>query len=157
MKWKGLLSAGAGESGSTLVEFAVAAPLLLFFLLSIVDFGRAFYDYDLVANDARLGTRYAMVRGSTCTYVGCPASQSSIQDYVRSVTTGIDPNAVTVTAKYVTNPDDSRCSATAYPTGTTAEGPACIVKVTVSYPFSFAVVPFAGTTITSSAQLIITQ
>jgi Flp pilus assembly protein TadG len=47
------------ERGQSLVEFALALPVLLLLLLGLVDFGRAFYYTSTIANAARAGAEYA--------------------------------------------------------------------------------------------------
>ena len=51
------------ERGSTLVEFALVLIVLMVMMFGIIDFARALYTYHFVANVAREGTRYAIVRG----------------------------------------------------------------------------------------------
>lgn len=46
------------ERGQSLVEFAIAAFVLLLLLAGIVDLGRGFYSYVVITNAAREGTRY---------------------------------------------------------------------------------------------------
>jgi Flp pilus assembly protein TadG len=46
------------EQGSSLVEVALALPMLLLLLLGVVDFGRAFYLGNEVAGAARAGAVY---------------------------------------------------------------------------------------------------
>jgi len=54
------------EAGQSLVEFAITVPLLLFLLLGIVDFGRAWNVYQVLTDAGREGTRLAVVdNGST--------------------------------------------------------------------------------------------
>src|SRR5712691_5470374 len=49
----------AEQGGQSLVEFALALPLLLLILLGLADFGRAFYYTTAIANAARAGAEYA--------------------------------------------------------------------------------------------------
>ena len=46
------------ESGQSLVEFAIGVSLLLLILAGVVDLGRGFYSYVVIANAAREGARY---------------------------------------------------------------------------------------------------
>jgi Flp pilus assembly protein TadG len=91
--------------GSCVVEFAAAFTMLFAFLFGIMDLSRALYSYHFVANVAREGTRYAMVRGSSCiSYTTlCPASASDIPMYLKNVAAGINPQAVTVTTTWTPN------------------------------------------------------
>jgi Flp pilus assembly protein TadG len=47
------------QGGQSLVEFALALPLLLVVLLGLADFGRAFYYTTAIANAARAGAEFA--------------------------------------------------------------------------------------------------
>jgi Flp pilus assembly protein TadG len=138
-----------GERGSALVEFAVAATATLTLTLGIIDCGRALYTYHLVSNGARLATRYAIVRGSNCSVAGCPATSTSIQTYVRSVSPGISQSQLTVVTSYPTV--GSAC------TGSATAG--CPVRIQVSYPFKFIVslLPSFTMNMTSASQMVISQ
>ena len=136
------------ERGSALVEFALCGVLGSFLMFGIIDFGRAIFTDNLVANAARLGTRYAIVHGSACQLSGCPATQTQIQNYVRSTSSGVDTSQLTVTAAWAAGP---YCYTAPY------QGAGCIVTVTVSYPFKF-VLPFVkSVTMSSSSQFAISQ
>ena len=47
------------QGGQSLVEFALALPVLLLILLGLADFGRAFYYTTAIASAARVGAEYA--------------------------------------------------------------------------------------------------
>jgi|SRR5579862_2602017 len=95
-----LLRLRKDEAGSTAIEFAIVATTLLIIIFGIVDIGRALYAYDWVADAARQGTRFAIVRGQTCSGLssGCPAQASDVNAYVAGLTLGIDSGQVTVTS-----------------------------------------------------------
>jgi Flp pilus assembly protein TadG len=139
-----------GERGNALVEFALVSTATLTLMLGIIDFGRALYTYHLVANAARSGTRYAMVRGSSCTVAGCPATTDTIQTYVRGLAPGIDPNSLAVTTTWSSG---AGCSDPAN------QGPGCIVDVQASYPFRFIIplLPSFTMTMSSTSQMVISQ
>ncbi len=70
----GAAGVSRGESGQTLVEFAVVLPLVLLLLLGIMDFGKAF-NYWITENQvAAEGARRAAVNRGAAT----------LHDYVRS-------------------------------------------------------------------------
>src|SRR5512143_2855550 len=48
----------AGQSGQSLVEFALLFPLLLLILLGAIDLGRAFNAYFTITNASREGARW---------------------------------------------------------------------------------------------------
>ena len=53
------------RGGQTLVEFALILPILLLLLVGVVDFGRAIYANNAMANAARQGGRTAIVNQTT--------------------------------------------------------------------------------------------
>lgn len=144
-----------GERGSSTVEFAVAAMALLLFVFGILEFGRALYTYHTVANLARLGTRWAIVRGSGCSVLdSCNAGQTEVQAYVRTQAFALmNTSNITVTANWPGTP-----SATC-PSGTTkARG--CLVSVNVTYPFDFwipLIGPAQAFNLSSTSQMIISN
>lgn len=124
------------ERGSTLVEFALVLIVLLLMMFGIMDFARALYTYHFVANVAREGTRYAIVRGANCNAAlsGCQAEASgSVPPYIRGLSTGIgiDPSLISVTATWPGAPANSStdCSIN--------DQAGCLVQVQVTYPFKF--------------------
>ena len=140
-----------GERGSTLAEFALALTASITMIVGIVDFGRCLYTNHFVSNAARLATRYASVRGSSCTAAGCPATAASIQTYVRGLAPELNQNSITVTTQWNTAPG---CGDVAH------KGAGCYVQVSVSYPFKFAGVPLLPSftmTMQSTSTMIISQ
>jgi Flp pilus assembly protein TadG len=141
-----------------MVEFAIATAALLLVIFGIVEFARFMYTYHAVANAARIGSRWAMVRGtqSCSTPTGkalatCPATEAEIQAYVQSVVPMDDSAALTVTANWTTG---RGCSSS-----TDLHMPGCVVQVTASNPFGFAV-PFVSNnilTVSSTSQMVISQ
>lgn len=76
------------QRGQTLIEFALVAPLVLLFLLAVVDFGIAI-DRRLVLDHAvREGARYAAVGGDVLA-TSTPASVSDIQGRTAAHAQGI--------------------------------------------------------------------
>jgi Flp pilus assembly protein TadG len=55
---------------ASLVEFAFVAPIVLLFLMGILEYGRFLFTLQLVNNAAREGARYAVVNTTTDTTVG---------------------------------------------------------------------------------------
>jgi Flp pilus assembly protein TadG len=151
-----------GELGASLVEFALSAMVLLTFLFGIMAMCTALYSYHFVAEAAREGARYAIVRGSSCATYGtftsnCPlsttASPSPIQTYLRSLNfPGINMNNLTATAAWSAYPTGGTCTPLA-----TCNNPGNQVQVTVSYqyPLKIPFVPSRTLTMTSRAQMVI--
>lgn len=132
-------------------EFALAATALLLFVFGILEFGRGFYAYHTVSNAARLGSRWAIVRGASCSAPldHCQATSSDIQTYVRSqIFAVMNPSAVNVTASWPGN--GGSCAA-----GSKARG--CPVSVTVTYNFGFVIplVHSGSIPLSSTSQMII--
>jgi Flp pilus assembly protein TadG len=138
------IAASKRERGSALVEFAAVFTVLFMFLFTSMDLSRAFYSYHFVADAAREGTRYAMVRGSTCTSwtTACPAAASDIQTYLKGVPAGINPQSLTVTTTWT--PDNK---------------PGSVVQVQVQYSFKpiFPLIPKTALVMTSTSQMVISQ
>lgn len=134
-------------------ETALVMGIVLALLFGIIDFGRTMYTYAFVAQLARQGARWAIVRGSQCTLLDhCNAVSNDIQTYVRSLSYGAtDPNSITATATW--------SAASCPPNSLTSNAPGCTVSVNVRYPFKF-VAPFvslATLNMSSSSQMVISQ
>ena len=146
------------DSGSALVEFAFCSVILLTLTFGILASCMALYSYHFISHAAREGTRYAIVRGSSCSTNGnftsdCPvASSAAIQTYLRSLALpGIPSSYLTSTTTW--SVDGTHWSST--PTNYNAPGD--IVKVTVNYSLPVSV-PFVSSrtlSMSSTAQMII--
>lgn len=147
------------EAGGTLVEFTLSAVVLTTLVFGVIATCTALYIYHFVADAAREGARYAMVRGSSCATYGsfasdCPlsttANPSPVQTYVRGLSLpGINPNNMTVTAAW-----------SAYPSGACAapcNGPGDLVTVTATYSYVLLIpfVPSKTLSLTSTSKMII--
>jgi Flp pilus assembly protein TadG len=140
------------ERGQVLAEFAVVSLAVLMMVFGIIDCGRALYTYHLVSDDARLGSRYAIVRGATACPGGSP-SPDPLQAYIVGQSPGIVPSALTVTTT-CSSPANG-CSSSATPWN----GAGCVVRVRVNYSFRF-LVPLVSTLVipmTSSSEMVISQ
>lgn len=133
------------ECGADLVEFSLSAVLLLLVIFGIIDCSRAVYVNHYLAQAARDGVRYAMVRGSswsstcsTTTSSGCVATSSNVSSFVASqAAPGVSSSFMTVTTTWPgTNAGGSSCSSSSV---NNAQG--CVVNVQVQYSYQF-VMPF---------------
>lgn len=146
-----------GERGQAIVEFAFASLIALTLILAVVDFGRALFAYDLAVNAARLGTRYAVVRGTGCRPrtlpTPCPATVSDIKSFIVAQSPGIDATVLSsgISVNYGPVPQAPATNCTA-----SHPDPGCWVAVTVSYPFRF-LLPFRNLTFTNTSQMTISQ
>ena len=140
---------GRSCRGSSLPETVIVIGVLMFLLLGIIDFGRALYTYSFVAQLARQGARWAMVRGTDCTVLNdCSATQAEVQSYVQSLSEGATV-ASNITATY-TSP--SGCGNPPY-------APGCTIAVTVTYPFNFMFpfLPSSTINMSSAAEMVISD
>ena len=89
------------DAGTAFFEIAVAATAILILIFGIIDVGRALFAYDWVSDAARQATRFAMVRGTSCSGLsgGCPATGDDVRAYVNTLATGIDKSHVTVSTQ----------------------------------------------------------
>jgi len=145
------------ESGTELVEFALTSLMLIGLLFAVFNWMLGMYVYHSMTYAAQQATRFAMVRGYTWSKntsvpcgtsappnftvpYNCTATATDIQNFVQSLASpGIVPSGLTINTSnsYVwpgTTPD---CSSGCSTCTTSTKSPGCMVKVTVSYSFSF--------------------
>ncbi len=144
---------GPSESGSSVLEMALSLIILLTFVFGIFEVSEAVFAYHVISDAAREGTRYAIVRGSSCSVITpCPATGANIQTYLRGLALpGINPNLMTVAAAWPTS--GSACTPSASP----CNNPGNLVQVTVTYNFSLSI-PFVKArtiTMSSTSQMVI--
>jgi Flp pilus assembly protein TadG len=160
------------ELGSGLLEYSLCALFIFLPLLfGIGGFGHALYAYHFVNHAAKEATRYAAVRGATCSDdSSCAASnsasgitgattQADIQTYVRNMTPpGIKSANVTATATWPGPGSPPICSGAvngvpAWPSKT----PGCTVQVQVQYTYSFIfpLVHTAPVALSSTSEMVI--
>ena len=56
---------GSDERGATLVEYAIAATVFLTSMFGVIEFGRALWVHNALADAARRGARYAALHSQT--------------------------------------------------------------------------------------------
>jgi len=125
-------------------------------IFGIAETSLAVYSYFYISEAAREGTRYAIVRGSSCTSfnTACPASASDVQTYVKGLGyPGIKSASTTVTTTWPTT------GASCTPSTTPCNNPGNLVKVKVAYQFNLAVpfVPANLINMSSTSQMVISQ
>jgi Flp pilus assembly protein TadG len=143
---------------------ALSCSVLFAVLFGISQMSIAMYDYQFCSTAARQATRYAMVRGSTsCTntpdLTNCGATPANITSYVRGLGyTGITSSSVTATTTWCSASSTTPTTWSSC-TNATSNAPGNLVKVAVSYPFTFHV-PFGpnlALSLSSTSQMVITQ
>jgi Flp pilus assembly protein TadG len=147
-----------GEGGSAILETAMSMMILLTFLFGVMEVSFALYAYHFISEAAREGTRYAIVRGTTCSgfVSACPASTSDIQDYVKNLGfPGINPADMTVTPVWSAYTAGTTCPASPSP----CNSPGNLITVTVQYNFHLNVpfVPPKTYAMSSTAAMVIQQ
>jgi Flp pilus assembly protein TadG len=140
------------ERGVSLPETAIVMAVLLALMFGIMDFGRALYTYSTVAQLARQGARWAVVRGSNCTVYAsaCPAQSGStdIQPYIRSISAGgMDANSINAQLNFTTPCSNNK----------TTNQAGCTASVTVSYRFNFLLpwMPSSSINMSSTSAMVI--
>ena len=148
MRFARLAARGLNEErGATLVEFALSSIVLFMSLFGIFALCTALYSYVFVSEAAREASRYAIVRGNTCTGLSdCPGITSAqLNTYVKSLSyPGIDKGSLSASANFMPNKD-----------------PGSIVSVTVTYNMALNI-PFWPKTgramqLSSTSQMVISQ
>jgi hypothetical protein len=120
-KWLGF----RGEEGTSVVEFALVAPVLFLVIVGILDLGRAVNAYVTVSNAAREGSHYAILHPT--------AAPSAIVNAVRTRVVPLDETRVEVTSSYYTG-----AAFASWPPGGIPTSSAVPVRVSVCYPWSAA-------------------
>ncbi|MBI1903364.1 MAG: pilus assembly protein [Planctomycetia bacterium] len=125
----------ARRLGAATVEFAAVAPLLLLFILGIIEFGRMMTVQEILTNGAREGARKAALPGTSDADV-----YSAIDSYMAGA--GISGHSRTVTPG----------SATAQP-GTAMRVTVSVPYTSVSWLPSQAVAFLGSSTLTASVEM----
>jgi Flp pilus assembly protein TadG len=131
--------------------------LFLAFLIGVIEVSFGLYSYHFISAAAREGTRYAIVRGNTCSGFAsaCPAAASDIQTYVKNLGfPGINPNKMDVSVAWAGYPAGVTCSPS-----NSCNNPGNMVTVTVQYSFPLTVpfVPAHTFTMSSQSAMVISQ
>lgn len=79
-----------GNRGQSLVEFAIALPVLLAIVIGIFEFGMAWNQRQVVTNAAREGARVAVLEDKNETHV-----EDAVANYLTNA--NLDPDLATVT------------------------------------------------------------
>ena len=134
-----LRPARRGEKGQAAVEFALTVVFLMLLIVGFVELIMMLHTYNVIADSAKEGLRYAIVHGAANTGGSGPTCPCAAIDGAAG--TGVvktyaqyslhDTSAMTVTVNY--NPGGNNGA-------TACNKSPCLVRVTVSYPYQ----PFFG-------------
>lgn len=86
--------------GTSALEFAFAAPILILVLLGSIDFARALWAATTLAQAASEAGRYAAIRGAEKT---APATQAEIEAFARDQVVGLQQSDVLVDVTWSPN------------------------------------------------------
>lgn len=155
--WRRGLSATRGDTGATIIEFAMASMLLFMLLFGIIQACLALYSYNYISDAARVATRYASVRGANCTgLTNCGATGSQIQSFLRSIPyPGINSNNLTASATWLSVSTTTPTTWTACAGQCDAPGNAIEVQVTYSFPLNIPFWKNATISMSSTSQTVI--
>jgi Flp pilus assembly protein TadG len=145
------------DAGSSSLEFAVVTAVFLSVIMGILQISLVLYAHHFISEAARLGSRYAMVRGSSCTVSGtsCTVTSSQVQSYVQNlVYPGINSAKLSVNTTYSAYPAGSGCTPSA-----SCTNPGNLVTVTVSYPapLNLPFISVSSLQMSSTSAMIIAQ
>jgi Flp pilus assembly protein TadG len=135
------------EAGQSLVEFAATFSVLIGFIFGFIELCLAFYSFGMISESAREGSRYAMVRGSTCVNgakASCVATAAQVNTFVSSLGfPNIGGGNVNVS--------------TTFPDGNQNPGSRVQVQVTYQFPITMPYVTSGPISIASTSEMNIVQ
>ena len=112
-----------GRIGATVLEMAIAAPVVLLLLIGMFEMGISVYAYNTLAEAVRAGARYAAVHGAkAATPCGPTANNTNVENVVRGYAPGIVATDLTVTSTW--------------PDGNNSTGSHVTVAATYTYRFA---------------------
>ena len=114
------------EKGAELIEFALTLPLILLLCLGVIEFGRAYYTYNILAKAVRDGARYL----STGMVTSTGTIDSTIATQTRNV---VVYGAVTNTGTPIL--PDLATGQVSLPAPTVVSPSEQYVTVSVNYPY----------------------
>jgi len=127
------------ESGQSLIEFALTAVFLILLIVGFLEVVMMVHTYNVIADSAKEGVRYAIVHGSAntggvgpdCSTVAkCPVllgdpGTGIVKTYAQYSLHNVTGTNMTVAADYTTVNGGVACN----------KSP-CMVRITVSYPYT---------------------
>ena len=133
---RGAAERSAGRrDGMAMVEFVIILPVLLMLVFAIIEFGVLFGRWQTVSNAAREGARTAVVYRTGCNSASVESEvRARVKDYASPLGITIADGDIAISGVC----GDSTTSST----------------VTVTYPYSFEVLPNFATTVSPSINLV---
>jgi len=135
----------SGEEGSTLVEFAIGASVFLMAMFAVIEFGRALWVHNALADAARRAARYAVNQPASSPLAGVPTTGANVGPSVMDIKrVGVYGNPAGTGAAMVNNLTTDNIDVTYSNFGV---GQGSVAVTITNYQHQF-VVPIIGTTIT---------
>jgi Flp pilus assembly protein TadG len=127
------------QRGQTVVEFAFMLPLLVLFLIGILDFSILLYDKAIVTNASREGARQGSIfrsDPSSGNYIPLTSAQVStaVTSYISGRAATFGTTSVTTTTNWSTTSPPSAYSWSSNYTSAISGG---AIRVTVTYTYTF--------------------
>jgi len=158
-----LMRIARNDEGSEAVEFALAFSMWVGTSFLVMYASLAVYASHFVANAAQEAARYGSVRGSSWNGISCSSvfanCTASSDDIVNQVKSSVPPGLSLSNLSISTAWPGTTSSGSTCDTSDGNDSPNCIIKVTVSYRFSFPV-PFVAQSIlpiSSTSQMTIVR
>ncbi len=130
------------EKGASAVEFALVLPVLMLILFGIIEFGFIIFDKAVITNASREGARAGIVYrvNASNTPIAVPTStiQGIVDNYCASYLVSLGSSGTATTSTNVTGD----CST-----------PGNSLTVSVTYPYTFLVLPNFANTLTGGITL----
>jgi Flp pilus assembly protein TadG len=147
------------ESGTSLVEFAICASVLLALVFGIIELSLALYSYNYVSDAARVATRYAVVRGSACSGMpDCGITADQLQTYVQGIAyPGIKAANLAVSTTWLSASSSQPTTWTACANQCNAPGNAVEIEVTYSFPLFLPFWKSTSLSLSSTSQMVISN
>jgi len=129
--------------GQALVEFAIAALVLLMLIFGVIEIARIFLVYTTITDAARQGVRYAITHGTP------PAGPTT----TGSATNNINAAGLTINTTF----PNMSCAGATPSSACSGTTPGNLVQVTVSYPYDLLISYFPiNVTLAGTSQGVIT-
>jgi hypothetical protein len=157
------------NKGAVLLEYAFIFIMFLTLIFGICGFGHALFVYHSIDHVAREATRYAAVRGATCSNdnscttnnsasgISGPTTTADVEAFVAGITppsinsSTFSYNICGVSDSGVCAASPTICSSAVSGVGPWPAGsPGCVVSVQVGYPYTF-IFPFLPNYTTTTA------
>jgi len=131
-----LKPARRGEAGQAQVEFALTIVFIMVLILSFIEVILFMYTYNVVADSAKEGVRYAIVHGAdntggcgpaSCAAITGNAGTGVVKTYAQYSLHDVKGTKMTVTVDY--NPGGNN--------GAACNKSPCLVRVSVKYPYEW--------------------